>query len=570
MTPRFQWLGWLALCGLLGCREGCGQLRFDGRGPDSPGESLASPAEPDIIEGEDWSLPAWVTPAANSGLFSGEADAGLGISLRSFEVTWRQLNPQEGVYSQTLGGNAEGNTMASYQNQLARGGPFWMRIWASGTDWAPQWVIDKCAVSSIGTDYNGQAHLPLWNPCLWGELLKLYRQIFVQWGLRSNPDLRLLWVPGGFAWGEFDFDLVTQAAQNHGLELSEFSAWFQQAMTDLVSILNGENQDPADDHANKLVYTGRDYPAGPWGAEDDGFAKNAVDQGLGIRISDLELFNFHSNQMPSLGATIAADGHVVLDEAAPVRQGGRLTVGESTCINDCGYSTGDPLYALRMILLKALQLRVQYLYVEPQESYLSEYPVLWTYVRHSLGKTRTDSADAWVALREAEDRYFVGDTSHPWTGRPWVKNLERWLVQRDVSPNALSRRGSEQRTGVLDEDNGASYEGRQTDRAQGSDALCFDLDDGFLFNPEVPVEIKVTYLDRGACSWWLEYAGKGQRQRSNPVTCQDTGQLRTARYRLEGALLDNRLAGSTDFCIHTGEGPDLEVRFVRVVKPNAP
>ena len=140
------------LCGLLGCREGCGQLRFESRDGQSPAESSSLPVKPTIVDGEDWSLPDWVKPTASAGLVGDMAEPDQNIAVRVFDVTWRQLNPQEGVFSQTQTGNAGGISMASFQSQLGQGGPFWMRIWASGVDWAPQWVINKCSVSAIATD----------------------------------------------------------------------------------------------------------------------------------------------------------------------------------------------------------------------------------------------------------------------------------------------------------------------------------------------------------------------------------------------------------------------------------
>ena len=96
-------------------------------------------------------------------------------------------------------------------------------------------------------------------------------------------------------------------------------------------------------------------------------------------------------------------------------------------------------------------MRTKRLYVVPEDSYLSTYATHWNWVRHSLGKQRDNSADAWVALRTAQDKYWIDDHSHSWNGAPWVRNLERWLVQKDVGSDGVSRSDSSKvKTATID------------------------------------------------------------------------------------------------------------------------
>jgi hypothetical protein len=183
---------------------------------------------------------------------------------------------------------------------------------------------------------------------------------------------------------------------------------------------------------------------------------------------------------------------------------------ENECYNDCGYSTSDPYYAVKMSNLKALQMRVNWLYVVPGPSYMASYPDLWEWVRLSLGKRPSTSPDAWVALRLAEDTYWVDDTSYDWSGRPWVRNLERFMVQRDVSPGGVSQPGSDAYSGVLAPENGTAYEGRRTDVSTGNDSLYLDVDDAFLHGTTVPVSLKVTFRDQGSgLAGGVRRAGRG-------------------------------------------------------------
>ncbi|MBP1644007.1 MAG: hypothetical protein H6Q03_2676, partial [Acidobacteria bacterium] len=197
-----------------------------------------------VAPGDDWTLPAWVAPAPDSGFFSEEADAARFVHRRVVDLTWRQLKPTESTFSTTATDSVYGMPFASWDTQLAGGDPIWLRLWISGTHWAPAWARDACGVSTVGTGYEGDPHLPLWNACLWDKAKALLREVLIERGLRAEPRLRFVYVPGAFTWCEFDFDIPEQAANQGLLTFDEFDAWFQGAMADLAAIADGENGDP--------------------------------------------------------------------------------------------------------------------------------------------------------------------------------------------------------------------------------------------------------------------------------------------------------------------------------------
>ena len=520
-----------------------------------------------VAPGDDWTLPAWVAPAPDSGFFSEEADAARFVHRRVVDLTWRQLKPTESTFSTTATDSVYGMPFASWEAQLAGGDPIWLRLWISGTNWAPAWARDACGVSTVGTGYEGDPHLPLWNACLWDKAKALLREVLIERGLRAEPRLRFVYVPGAFTWCEFDFDIPAQAANQGLLTFDEFDAWFQGAMADLAAIADGENGDPSDDYAWKLVYTGEDFPWSPWGELDDLLARDAVAAGLGIRTGITEVFNFHLSEIPAWGATIAPSGHVVTDESAPAHFRGRVRGSENECYDACGYSVPANLlyYAVKMSNLKALQMRVNHLYVVPAESYLDAFPGLWSWVRHSLGQSAYTSADAWAALREAEDTYWYDDASRTWTGKPWVRNLERWIVQRDAAGD-LSRRGTEAFTGVVAAENGTAWEGRRTHLANGQAGLALFVDDRFLpRGRSFAVDLKVTFLDAGAGSFRVEYPAAQGPVLSDAVAYTGDGIWKTATFRLDAALWSGALAGGADLRL-VAAGSDLEARFLRLVK----
>ena len=92
------------------------------------------------VPGDDWSLPAWVTPSAYSGFFSETAAPAFNVNVRVADFTWRQLQPTQGSFSQTTGDSVYGMTFPSWNTQLAGSDTIWLRLWVSGADWAPPGV----------------------------------------------------------------------------------------------------------------------------------------------------------------------------------------------------------------------------------------------------------------------------------------------------------------------------------------------------------------------------------------------------------------------------------------------
>lgn len=518
------------------------------------------------VVGDDWSLPAGTSIAENAGFFSEEPDPGHHIDTRVVDVTWRMLEPHPDDYRDDLTGGAEGDTFASLADQLADPGPFWLRVWISNVDWAPAWVMQDCGLEPAGEDETGQAHLPVWDSCLWGHAFDLYRHLLVDLGLRHDPRLVMAYVPGAFAYAEFDFDVVDQAVADGSLTFPVFDAWFRRMVEDLTGVMG--------DATHKLVFAGEDYPFSSLGAGDDLYARYAVTHGMGVRNGISELSNFHLNQVPAYGTTIGADGHLATDDDWQLSEPGRISVAEHECFRDCGYHAAHLYYAVKQANLHALAaFRTNWLYVRPIESYLDRYPEHWAWVRRSLGQHVDTSSDAWVALRRADDTFWADDdeastSGVDWAQRPHVRNLERWVTQDDVGPGCRSRRGTEVHVGEIAPDNGTASEGRRTDAARGESHLCFRISDRFLDPGETTtVDVKVTYVDRGLGAFRLVVPGVDGRLRSPEVALRDTRERRTVTFRARSARFDGSLPGTSDFRISHVRGTDVDVQFVRVVKP---
>ncbi len=543
-------------CPVFGCGHGApigGPLL--GRCGGSP-----TPPPVTIVDGDDWSLPPWVGAAPGSGLYTWALDPEHPeLAIRRFDVSWRQLHPAPGQLDLAAAGQAQGMELQSFEAQREAPGDFWMRVFTSGVDWAPEWVADDCGVAGFGADAYGQEHLPIWDPCVWGHLRDLYALVFADGALAADPRLRFIYVPGGFGWAELDLEVLGPAV-DAGLTVETLAAWVGVMATDLVAIFG--------EHAHKLVFTGEDYPYSPFDGGDELLAHDVVAAGLGVRNGIPENFNDHLNHAPAYGASITPDGRVSIDETW-VADLARIVGMENECYDGCGLGPQSPemlAYGVRMSLLKALQLRATHLYASADASGLDVFPELWRWARLSLGRHRADAPDAWVALREAVDGYWQWDTTHDWLTRPWVKNTGRWLAQRDIAPDGVSRRGETIVEGDLFAAHAdrITYEGRRTNIEAGQRALYLDLDP-VLGAGLGAFDLRVTYVDAGG-PWRLEYAANGCTRASEPVVPTGSGELRTASIALSEASLDDSVRGLADLRISALGADDIEIHFVRVVR----
>jgi hypothetical protein len=520
--------------------------------------------------GDDWRLPAHVTPAPGTGFYHETTSARDDVTARSFDLTWRQIEPTSGAFDVGAKGFAQEMSLKSFRAQNADPRPFWLRLFASATTWAPLWLARECRYRTVGPDYDGQRHVPVWDPCVWARLKRIWRTLLIDRGLRSDPRLVMVYVPGAFTWAEFDYDMIDIGVRQ-GLTFDAYKAWHDQMVTDLVTIMNGENDDPADDQAHKLVYTGEDYPySAKFGDRVAFLARDAVSAGMGIRNGITEEFNHHLGEAPAYGSHIGGDGHLHTDESWAGFTDGRIIGAENECYTGCGFHSKDPRWAFKLSNLKALQLRVNWLYISPGGTYAgSRMRSHLRWVRQELGRHAADAPDAWVALRDAEDRYWADRGDRSWRGFPYVRDLERWVVQRDVRPDGVPRRGTSVHVGDPSPDNGRSYETLRTNVRRGVNHIYLDVADGFLDGAaHDPIELKVTYRDFAGRDWRVLYrAADGTTGRTPVVRGTDEGEggSRTVTFRIDAPGLDGGLPGGTDVALEAVHG-DLEASFVRVIK----
>ncbi|MCA9495116.1 MAG: hypothetical protein KC621_34545, partial [Myxococcales bacterium] len=151
-----------------------------------------------------------------------------------------------------------------------------------------------------------------------------------------------------------------------------------------------------------------------------------------------------------------------------------------------------------------------------------------------------------------------------WDGFPFVKNLERWLVQRD-GPGAISARGTDRHARELDPYNGVAWEGRRTDHAAGQDHLAFDVDAVFRDGRLGDATLLLTFRDVSTAAWSVEYTRTAGPTTTPAVQGLGDGAVRTAAFELHDVVLGGAFPGDTDWWVWNGGQQDIELTFARMI-----
>ncbi|MFD0712231.1 S-layer homology domain-containing protein [Paenibacillus sp. GCM10027626] len=117
----------------------------------------------------------------------------------------------------------------------------------------------------------------------------------------------------------------------------------------------------------------------------------------------------------------------------------------------------------------------------------------------------------------------------------------------------------------------SEQEGWATDTANGAKYLYFNVDDTYVYDVDMPIEVEVTYLDVGKGTIVTEYdAIKGGFTKANPIQLTDSGTWKTNIVALPHAKFSNR-ANGTDYRLYyakaaTDTAQDVVISAVTVNK----
>jgi hypothetical protein len=279
-----------------------------------------------------------------------------------------------------------------------------------------------------------------------------------------------------------------------------------------------------------------------------GLFEYALEKGTGWRGGGIDFQNVLYNA-PHLGSTLSPEGYVLIDEKVALRDGKRY-VGDENEEYGAGWEWrfgpyAQHAYRHRLCSLHGVQLGQNFQMVSPETLKLN--PELNRYVQLVQGRCAQNSPDAWAYLREC----YIRRDNRP---RP-VKNLERYLLQRDVdgSRSVACERVDRHALGSDPAGYNYDFDARRTDLANRQDGLHFEMQKPF-WEGAAPAQVKVTFTDRAAAAWHLESGGR----RSPSVQNTGDNTLKTVTFTIAGLSPEFRLVS---------EGPDdLTVSFVRVLK----
>lgn len=514
---------------------------------------------------DDWWLPSWVEPLPDVIGFYGENPNSVpDQTLKLVTFRWSDVNPQEDVYDWSI-----------LENALQGNNNIYIRLENSDVNHCPQWLSQKypdlqpLKLSSYMDNFDNYSDgyfYPMWHPGFKQEFTKLL-QSFKDKGFGYNPRLKFAYIPGAWKWGEFDLNFVGYM-KSQGMTPNDYYQWFTELIDTYIDAFGQEN-------AHKLMYTEQDViplAEGDWEWRnfiDRKLTKYAFEKGLSTRFGLLEKYNFVNTDMPNYGISIVnSDGHnyMEVNESSPLISDPQRFIGSESEEIYNENITVDNYLQLKMTALKNLQVRANVVFMGRE--IWNRAPELHNYMMKSLGRHYYDSPDAWCALREAKDDYtffLYGISSNP-----WVRNFERWLVQREVNPDGNTVKTYYANTSVPHNDE--SYEALRTDSASGNNYIYFGVDDRFIKGGSNQIQIKVTYLDNNSSQWWLEYdAADGNIYKpSNKIQNSKDNKWKTVTFYINDAAFLNRQREGMDFSIFNGGLDDITIRFVRVIKENPP
>ena len=518
----------------------------------------AGPLQAASIEpGWDWWLPDSVKPVEYSGFVAwGKKHFSDMITVEGITSSWKEVCPEPGVYNWKP-------LLDRIRQNKQRGIRSGIHLKGVQRENVPDWIIGKYKVPVVEVTPLQENQpwrikiVPPWHP----DVMREYHKFLKDLGNTGIPQME-----------EVVYAYIHGVSPSRGEEL-----WMRAVDVEDWEKKTGLTPERLAEclrlrlEAFLIAFKGVEYklawmamgPVGPreyktYRESTSGLFEFALGHGTGWRIGNIDqqhtLF-----RVPAIGITLTREGYCVIDESRPIFAERRFLGGENEAYGpDWEWRFGpyeQHAYRHRISTLRTLQMRMNFEYVSAGTLKLN--PQLNTYAMLTQGRRATNSPDAWVYLREC--RIYTGP----------VKNLERWLLQRDVSGHrSVPAERIDRKYRLPTDPSGEAYDfdARRTDIRNDQKGLAFKLDEKF-WNVSQRAIIKVTFTDREKARWYLQWADADRNVLNAHVDNIADGQLKTATFELKGLSAQSALLEKMDLRIVT-EGPgDVAVTMVRVIKP---
>ncbi len=493
----------------------------------------------DVVTGWDWSLPSGIKPTAGSGIFNlnSKVPAGFpGNHLNQVNAKWKDLEPADGKYdfSSIFAAMNDPNydgVMLNIRGMVvsivdANGNP------ALSTEiTAPAWLYPSVPKVTEGLR-NGYriTNMQIYDPTVKAKLLRLIKAIGNA-GIPGNPKLVAQIIHGvSSSRGEECCATQNNAAAVEATMQEVIAAWTAAYGT----------------YSKKLA----------WLTEESNLFNSAVTKGgTGMRGGIIE--NWMRGQYTPGEANktgqIYENGYLIVDESFPPIAQGRAWMDENEEYTTKIFTSPERLQQnYRMSTLRTLQMRRSIVWTE-KDSVVN--PPLLNWMSLELGKNASTAPDAWVTLMSTWTR-SGGDKE--------VKNLERWLYQRDI--NGVSTKSTLRQDHSFNASGNDQLESSKwyVDLARSGNAIGIAVDDRFLNGGPNEVAIKVTFFDSDTAQWTLDYSRPDGTTGTRKVQGSATGVVRTATFFLKD-FVAARNGMDFDFWLRSASG-NTPFMFVRLVK----
>ena len=485
--------------------------------------SLSATEPPVVREGWDWTLPAHVEPVQYSGYFTwGGRRFDPAITVRGMMVTWKRLNPAPGQYDwDWLRGEIEKNRGAGMRTGI--------HLKGVQRDAVPDWVVEryKPVVLDVPVLQEDQPwriqNVPPWQPDVDRSFHEFLRE-FAKTGIAQDDNVVYGYIHGiSASRGEemfirpVDWQMWEETT---GVTAEKFADWLRRRIDAMCMAFEGVEYKLA------VTWGGPLGPIPELRTATADLHEYAFKKGAGIRGGGID-FMHGLLDAPAWGARVDQQGYLIVDDNHPTIKEGRFRADENEEYGKYwewrfGPVEGYP-YRHRICVLRGLQMRQNFQLVSP--STLALNPELNEYARITQGYRRENSPDAWAYLRQFDRR------STP------IKNIERWLIQRDA-PGSQSAPAepvdrfplpSEKHRNVTSV---RDFDARRTDIEHNQRGLLFTLDPVFWAKPQ-SATVKVTYTDRTPARWHIQYTdGDGKLQRTASVENRGDDRRKTATFQL--------------------------------------
>ena len=507
-----------------------------------------------VKEGWDWTLPAQVKPVPYSGYVTwGPRRNHQSVTVRGLMVTWKRLNPAPGQYDwdwvrrEIAANKAAGMRTGIHLKGVQR-------------DAVPDWVVEQFhpVVLDVPVLQENQPWriqtVPPWQPQV-DQAFHQFLHAFAETKIAQDPNVVYGYIHGiSASRGEEMFirpvDLEMWQ-ETTGLTPQIFADWLRRRIDGMCEAFQGVEYKLA------MMWDGPLGPNAAFRAATADLSQYALRKGTGIRGGGIDFMHVLLNA-PAWGAAVSKQGYMIVDDQHPTIQEGRFRGDENEEYGKYWEWRFGPVegyqYRHRICVLRGLQMRQNFQMVSTATLELN--PELNEYARITQGYRRENSPDAWAYLRQFD-----------WRQTP-VKNIERWLIQRDAPGNQSVPAERTERSPLPSERNqGLSqaydFDARRTAIQNGQTGLLFALDKVF-WHDAGPATVKVTYTDRAAASWHIEYTDAADKQQRT-ATIQNTGdgKRKTATFLLTSLAAAGRFPNDRGFRAWLNEPPKQQGNLVR-------